>query len=204
MASLGHKVLNIASLLLCALTGSCSSYDISLPIFSAWYKCSMSPVRKGTLIFIGGVMMFCASIFCYFGRLWHVSMGLVQVSHISIANALELRLSCTKPLISSTKELPTCYPGTSMLIRVITCCGINTKLMVKPLLNHQNGIPLHWYCNIIENIFLNVDMKQFLNNYRQISNISHTKSQNLNVSCLVLQLSLSNPMKPGVNSKMKM
>ena len=143
--------------------------------------------------------MFCASMFCYFGRLWHISMGLVQVSHISIANALELRLSCTKPLISWTKELPTCYPGTSMLIRVITCCGINTKLMVKPLLNHQNGIPLHWYCNIIENIFLNVHMKQFLNNYRQISNISHTKSQNLNVSCLVLQLSLSNPLKPGVN-----
>ena len=28
--------------------------------------------------------------------------------------------------------------------------------------------------------------------YRQISNISHTKSQNLNVSCLVLQLSLCN------------
>ena len=42
--------------------------------------------------------------------------------------------------------------------------------------------------------------------YRQTSNsnISHTKSQHFNVSRLVLQLSLSNPMKPGVNSKMKM
>ena len=32
----------------------------------------------------------------------------------------------------------------------------------------------------------------------QTSNISHTKSQKLNVSCLVLQLSLPNPLKPGV------
>ena len=36
------------------------------------------------------------------------------------------------------------------------------------------------------------------------SNISHTKSQNLDVSRLVLQLSLSNPLKPGVKSRMKM
>ena len=40
--------------------------------------------------------------------------------------------------------------------------------------------------------------------YRKISNIRRTKSQTLNVSRLVLQLSLPNPMKPGVKSKMKM
>ena len=40
--------------------------------------------------------------------------------------------------------------------------------------------------------------------YRQISNISRTKYQNLNVSLLVLQLSLRNPSKPGVKSRMKM
>ena len=40
--------------------------------------------------------------------------------------------------------------------------------------------------------------------YRQISNISRTKSQNLNVSRLVLQLPLPNPVKPGVKSRMKM
>ena len=40
--------------------------------------------------------------------------------------------------------------------------------------------------------------------YHKISNISGTKSQNLNVSRLVLQLSLPNPMKPGVKSGMKM
>ena len=38
----------------------------------------------------------------------------------------------------------------------------------------------------------------------QTSNIRHTKSQNLNVSRLVLQLSLPNPMKSGVKSRIKM
>ena len=40
--------------------------------------------------------------------------------------------------------------------------------------------------------------------YRKISNISRTKSINLDVSRLVLQLSLPNPMKPGAKSRMKM
>ena len=40
-------------------------------------------------------------------------------------------------------------------------------------------------------------------NYRKISNIRRTKSQNLNAPRLVLQLSLPNPMKPGVKSRMK-
>ena len=40
--------------------------------------------------------------------------------------------------------------------------------------------------------------------YRKTSSISRTKSHNLNVSNLVLQLSLFNPLKPGVKSRMKM
>ena len=42
------------------------------------------------------------------------------------------------------------------------------------------------------------------NNYRQTSNISGIKSPNFLVSCLVLELPLSNPLKPGVKSRMKM
>ena len=38
----------------------------------------------------------------------------------------------------------------------------------------------------------------------KISNISSTKSQTLHVSCLILQLSLSNPWKPGIKLRMKM
>ena len=41
-------------------------------------------------------------------------------------------------------------------------------------------------------------------NWRKTSSISRTKSHNLNVSNLVLQLSLFNSLKPGVKSRMKM
>ena len=41
-------------------------------------------------------------------------------------------------------------------------------------------------------------------NYRQISNISRTKFQNLTVSRLVLLLSLPNPLKQGGKLRMKM
>ena len=40
--------------------------------------------------------------------------------------------------------------------------------------------------------------------YRKTSCISRTKYQNLNVSYLVLQSSLPNPLKPGVKSSTKM
>ena len=40
--------------------------------------------------------------------------------------------------------------------------------------------------------------------YCQISNIRRTKPQTLNVSHLVLQLSLSSPLKPGIKLRMKM
>ena len=40
--------------------------------------------------------------------------------------------------------------------------------------------------------------------YRQILIMRLVKFQNLNVSRLVLELSLPNPLKPGVRSRMKM
>ena len=40
--------------------------------------------------------------------------------------------------------------------------------------------------------------------YRKASGVSPTKSQNLNVSCILLQLSSPNPLKPGVKLRMKM
>ena len=39
--------------------------------------------------------------------------------------------------------------------------------------------------------------------YRQFSNISGTQSQNINVSRLIAQLSLPNPLKLGVKLRMK-
>ena len=40
--------------------------------------------------------------------------------------------------------------------------------------------------------------------YCQISNTRHTKSKNLNISRFILQLSLPNPLKLGVGSKIRM
>ena len=41
-------------------------------------------------------------------------------------------------------------------------------------------------------------------NYRKTSSINGTKSQDLNVSCILLQLPSLNPLKPGVKLGMKM
>ena len=46
--------------------------------------------------------------------------------------------------------------------------------------------------------------RSYIDTYRQVSNISHTKSQHLKDSRIVLRLSLPNPLKPDVNSRMKM
>ena len=40
--------------------------------------------------------------------------------------------------------------------------------------------------------------------YPKTSSISHTKSQDLNVSCIILQLSSLHPLKPGVKLRRKM
>ena len=59
---------------------------------------------------------------------------------------------------------------------------------------------------ILETMNEGVKLLQTCNNldYSTISNIRCTQSPNLNVSRLVLQLFLPNPMKPGVKSRMKM
>ena len=61
-------------------------------------------------------------------------------------------------------------------------------------------------CNDCAISFSRIELEQFPlpMEYRPISNISRTKSQNLNVSGLVLQVSLCNLLKPGVKSRMKM
>ena len=40
--------------------------------------------------------------------------------------------------------------------------------------------------------------------YRKTSSTSRTKSQSLNVSCILVQLFSLNPLKPGVKLRMKM
>ena len=58
-----------------------------------------------------------------------------------------------------------------------------------------------WQSNMIQYKY---NMALHVAEYCLSSSIRHNKSQNLNVSCLVLQLSLPNPLKPGAQSRMKM
>ena len=65
-------------------------------------------------------------------------------------------------------------------------------------------------CQIAGIILAMVQSEQVLDyvvcplDYRKTSSISRTKSQNVNVSCVLLQLSSLNPLKPGVKLRMKM
>ena len=49
-----------------------------------------------------------------------------------------------------------------------------------------------------------IDLPEKLDTYRKTSCISRTKFQTLNVSCILMQLSSLNPLKPGVKLRMKM
>ena len=47
-------------------------------------------------------------------------------------------------------------------------------------------------------------MEYWKENYRKTSSLSPAKSQNLNVSSILLQLSSLHPLKPGVKLRIKM
>ena len=53
-------------------------------------------------------------------------------------------------------------------------------------------------------VFCSIHITITFQRYRQTSSIKGTKSQNLNVSRLVLHISLPNPLEPGVKWRMKM
>ena len=74
-------------------------------------------------------------------------------------------------------------------------------VQIKLQLNYSNFYCAYsWFWSIVApNMKLTTD-----SNYHKTSCIRHTKSQNLNISCLLLQWSLPNPLKPGVKLRMKM
>ena len=73
--------------------------------------------------------------------------------------------------------------------------------------NSSSDVPVNrciTICMMLTNGICGRIAKNTNTEYRQIFNTRRTTSQTLNVSCLVLQLSLPNPLKPGVKSSMKM
>ena len=77
-----------------------------------------------------------------------------------------------------------------------------------PVLNYYSSLvgPIRFmHCELIWcDTMLHITSQKYDWNTQQISNIRRTKSENLNESHLLLQLSLLNPLKPGVKSRKKM
>ena len=89
------------------------------------------------------------------------------------------------------------------------------NLYIQPEFSIYHALTMHWklysccirICSVTTYFFLASQSSPGNLNFihhNKISNISHTKYHNLNVSHLILQLSLPNPLKPGVKSRMKM
>ena len=70
--------------------------------------------------------------------------------------------------------------------------------------NNEETIYRKMHHMIPHGLFIKRCTLEYERNYHKISNIRCTESPSLNVSRLVLQLPLPNPMKPGVQSRMKM
>ena len=78
--------------------------------------------------------------------------------------------------------------------------GVHTKRFLYPVFFHW-----HWGNPVttIKSQQKQQNAKVVHNSHHQTSNIKGTKSQNANVSRLVLQLSLPKPLTPGVKSRRK-
>ena len=85
---------------------------------------------------------------------------------------------------------PHCTPISLFIQDVVVLMGN----AINPLLSSIN--------DALEAIILTMHNEDF-SRYRQVSNIRHTKFPNLNVSPLILQLSLPNTLKSSVKSRMK-
>ena len=124
--------------------------------------------------------------------------GLVQKRCTSIADTLELCLSCTHPsMLQQAMKMWKSYNHHTTNSHVIDC--IQQVCHCLPRSNTSTTYAISVWSNdaFIDYIQANACT------CHQISNVSHTKSQNLNLSHLILQLSLPNSLKPGVKSRMK-
>ena len=97
--------------------------------------------------------------------------------------------------VSSAKRRPFCLGLNVLMECILTCIQRLPWLLID---SHRGKFALSQHCTLYPLAHqANID-------YRKISNISRTNSPNVNVSRLDLQLSLPNPMKLGVRSRMKM
>ena len=132
----------------------------------------------------------------------------------SIANTMELHLSCTNPSVCSCK-IPDCVCSVaiwSMVFQYLLFSLQHYDAIMKYVSQGPMMVDVHMHRpltnsrNFMDALLafwpgLQVsDLMKTNQIYRPNSNIRYNKSPNLNVSCLILQLSLLNPLKPGIKS----
>ena len=106
-----------------------------------------------------------------------------------------------RPILQIAARLPSCVTG----VWLIALCLLQGQVEIA---DQVEG--LHWLAQKVDYIDLNRvaihgwSYGKGVLNYHQISNIRHTQSPDINVSRLILQLSLPSPLKPGVKLRMKM
>ena len=103
------------------------------------------------------------------------------------------------------KFVPKCSVNSiPALVQIMAWCRLGDKPLSEPmmvrLLKHICATLPQWIKPVMS--YCHRDPQG--QTYRQISNISRTKSPNLNASCRIFHLSLRNLLKPGVKWRMKM
>ena len=124
--------------------------------------------------------------------------------------------SCYKsdyPWQAMLLDLATRNPQLTICSKIRIYGNLNICLKILYMYRESNGqLPYVWVLVFLDNVSRQLTSNQRRvefpavenEDYRPISNIGCTKSQNSNVSRLVLQLSLSNLLKPCVKLRMNM
>ena len=127
----------------------------------------------------------------YLQSSWHAS-ELILTSNFLIHN--QFIMSWVLPVSGSWREAS---------LRMASWQGPSAVGWFEPVVGQELYLPCWNESNSIDEGRQYIVM-QFNINYRQVSNISCTKSQRLKYFPSALRLSLPNPLKPDVKSRMKM
>ena len=139
----------------------------------------------------------------------HFGAKLITMAHwkkCALATECYIRHACYNTLHDWWDESPgsACKIHLTLLFRKThrrLSLGMRGQKTVQLLLTHWCRDNM---ADIMETTFSNLTHFSWKWMYRKVSNIRRTKCQHLNDSCLVLQLSVPNPLKPSVKSIMKM
>ena len=128
-------------------------------------------------------------------------MARVHAQQLSPWLGMLNKLNMHKRLPLKTRTIKNRYGNVDFLESIVWCCSNTGQFSKKKFAIDTWRFACGVYCSWL---LLKCSPIHHDTMYCQISSIRCTKLQDLNVSRLVLQLSLPNPLEPGVKSRMKM